>query len=175
MIIMYVDKHGNAMKMESPDDKEIRIPVLCKEYNNLTHSMVITIDPGMHEYRQMMKVERKQKDGFTFTWLSMVLKGDPRDQFNWHLEGVEKLYGEGADMVGAQWLTRRESWYKQHCSFWGLTSTQYMSNLGDSFYLSDTVVTDLKNCTLHLFGYCKICTANLSNVLLYIHGSYGEI
>lgn len=174
MIIMYIDKNGESMQMHSPDE-EIRLPVLCKEYNAFAHSMVVTINPGLPEYRQMMKAERKQKEGFSFTWMSMVLRGNPKDQFNWQLEGSEQLTGEAADMFGAQWLGRREAWHKQYCSYWGLTSTQHMCNMGDVFYISDAAISDLKDCTLHLFGRCKIWKENLSNVLLFIHGDYEEI
>lgn len=174
MIAIYVDAHGNAMRMET-EDTPIVLPVLCKEYNNFQHSMVITINPGMPEYRQMMKAERKQKEGFAFTWMTVRLIGDPRDQFNWELEGQEQLTGESADMLSAQWISRREAWHKQYCSYWGLTSTQYMSNLGDAFYISDALISDLKNCTLHLFGEGKIWIEKLSNVLLFVHGKYEEI
>lgn len=174
MIVMYVDKDGNAMKMKS-EDTEIRLPVLVKEYNRLVHTMVITVNPGLDDYGKMMKIERKQKDGFTFTWLTMTLVGDPKDQFNWTLEGTSQFTGESADMIGPQWISRREAWHKRYCSYWGLTSSQHTCNLGDTFYVSDSALSDIRNCTIHLFGECKIWTKKLSNVLLFIHGTYEEI
>lgn len=174
MITMYIDKNGNAMKMQS-EDSEIRIPVLAREYHRLMHTLVLTVNPSIDDYGKMMKAERKQKEGFKFIWLTMVLDGDPKDQFSWQLEGMSQFTGEAAEMIGPQWVSRREAWHKRYCSYWGLTSTQHMCNLGDTFYISDSAISDLKNCTLHLFGNCKIWTKKLSNVLLHIHGTYEEI
>lgn len=175
MIIKYIDKHGNSMQMESPEE-EIVLPVLCKEYNGIQHSLVMTIDPGISEYRQIQKVTRKQKEGFNFVWMEMVLNGDARDMFNWELIGEERLEGEAYDLMKAQWLSRREAWHKQHCSYWGLTSMQQnCCNMGDTFYLTDSMVADVKNCVIHLFGECKIWTSTLSNVLLFIHDQYEEL
>lgn len=174
MKIMYVDYAGNSMSMES-DDMQIKLPVLCKEYDGYTHTMVTTIAPGVSEHKQVLKAQRKRKDNMRFAQLEVRLEGDPDNITNWKLYGREQFEGESAELFSSSWISRLESWHKQYCTLAGLNSIQVATTLSDTFYLKDTLVNGCKNCAIHLFGHCKIWVSSLSNVILYIHGEYDEV
>lgn len=156
--------------MES-EDSEIVLPVLCKQYSGYQPSIVITVNPGIHEQNQIKKAARKNKENMQFTQLQLKLEGSPADLSSWKVSGQEQLTGVFAEMFGGQWISRIESWHRQYCMLFGLTSSNSFTGLSDTFYLTDAAVGNLKNCSIHLFGnQNKVWPETLSNVLLYIHG-----
>lgn len=170
MQIIYIDKNGKYMNMES-DESEIVLPVLCKQYSGYQSSIVITVNPGIHEQYQIKKAARKNKENMQFTHMELRLEGPPSDINSWKIYGQEQLQGVFAEMFGGQWISRIESWHRQYCMMYGLTSTNSFTGLSDTFYLTDAALGNVKNCTVHLFGtQNKVWLETLSNVLLYVHG-----
>ena len=174
MKIMYVDHNGESMCMTA-QDKSIVIPVLCKEYDSFQHTMVVTIAPGVSEFKQILKAQRKRKENMKFTHLEMRLEGEVDDITSWQLYGNEQFEGESAELFKGSWISRLESWHKQYCTLAGLNTIQNATTLADTFYLKNVVVSGCKNCAIHLFGNCKVWKASLSNVILYIHGECDEV
>lgn len=170
MKTIYVDVNGNMMQMES-EDREIVLPVLCKQYTGYQTSLVITIAPTIHDHKQINKAIRKRNEKIKFTHMRLKLNDDPSNMFNWEIDGVEQLEPQFAEIFGGSWLNRLDSWHKQYCTVAGLMSSNMFSNLGDTYYLTNTLIGNVKNCTVHLFGdENTILPETLSNVLVHIHG-----
>lgn len=174
MKILYI-KNGTVLRGECEETK-IVLPVLCKEYHSFQDSLVIIINPSIKDLKQIQKAGRKERTGLIFNKMEVELIGSPHEPANWELRGQETLGAIASDMLGRQWRSRIDAFCKQYCTVSGLLDTNNYTNLGDTFYFTDVVLGNVKNCSVHLFGNNNKAFINsLDNVILYIHGECDEV
>ena len=175
MRIIYVDRYGKRMEMES-EDFEVRIPLLFRYYVTLD-SFSLFIDPDADIRRQMKKNLKNKPECFKYAHGVLIC---PSKDFSnpdaWEVEGIEKMEEDMRERLMHYWEGYTCNFFKTYCSentrLWrGVDTT-----LGDKFYLNDTIISEACDCTFILSGnHNGIRFSELSNVLLFIMGDYYEV
>ena len=175
MKTIYVSYDGSKMELEQKDI-EIKIPILFRYYK-LMDSFSLFINPDASQYKQMKKNLKKNPDGFTYANGYLIC---PSKEFSnidaWMVEGLDTMPDDMRERLLHYWYGYTDFWFKKYCNenthLWRGNET----NLGDKFYLNDTIISEANNCTFILSGEDNgIRFSQLSNVLIHIFGDYYEV
>lgn len=170
MKLIYVDKYGQSMEMETEDQNTFEIPVMIREYKKFD-MLSIFINPDRKYRNQEAKNKKKRADEYTYINCSMLFN-DPFDIEDWHLSSA--IPEEWTEKFESYWLNTAMAYQKNFMSYNPVFISKG-TNLGDEFFFKNVIIADLENMTIHAFGSCLIKKPSLKNVLIYLHGDENEI
>jgi hypothetical protein len=172
MKIVYIDKHGNYMTMDSESDNKLVLPVVIKYYSLLDSTSVI-IDPDLQEMRGIKRNIRKRKEKMIYVFGQMTYSGNGITKHdNWKIEVFDEMPADMQVWYNLHIQEYIDAFIRTYCTPQFTELNDELTTLGYKYYFEDFTLAEAVNCTISLYGRGHIYTEKLSNVLLNIYGDY---
>lgn len=172
MKILYVDKQGKYMMMDSEAESELVLPVVIKYYSLLDSTSVI-INPDLQVMKGVRRNVRRRKEKMIYVFGTLTYLGNGiTDSNNWKMDISDEMPPDMQVWYNMHIKEYIESFIRVYCVPQFTELAEERTNLGYRYYYENFTLANAVNCTISLYGRGHIYTADLSNVLINIYGEY---
>jgi len=164
--ILFVNKDGYSMIMDSDEDYEINIPMTIRYYPKLG---TIASAIGFATESPIGKVSSKKADKFIIYELTLHCTKFTGNKADFIVTGYENEPDDVKNMLIGEIDSRLDFWFRKQCVMASYLARPQLYHRGHICYWYNANVTAISELTVHVYGNTIIDTSNLSNVLIYVH------
>lgn len=170
--ILYVDKNGMSMIMDSEDDYAIHLTMDMRAYPKLG---TIVSALGFTTETPITQVSVYKRDKFIFYKQNITADLFKGVKDNFVLDKITEVSTLGdidSDLYGmlkAESDDRFDFWFRKHCSIDSYHNKPSVYHRGHTCYWYGASITGVANLNVHVYGKTTIMTRTLSDVVIYIH------